>query len=100
MMEFLKLFYFKLFNKRVFKITNGFPNHNGKGPLLTGYLLSGEIEVGYFIVYDNDIRIPIIKIERSLKNPRNMALTIPREFENSTFLKLYKLYGRTLTIET
>ncbi len=82
------------------KITNGFPNIGGKGSLLTGILIKGNIKEGDNFLLNNGVKIPIIGIEFQLKEQtgfNNVSFAI--EFSRDHEVIWHKLYGETFEIE-
>ena len=81
------------------KLTNGFPNTQGVGNILTGELIEGNIEINDFLLLNNGIEIPILEVEFDNINskPYTFAITIPREFDNAEIW--YNLYGMELKIK-
>lgn len=85
-----------------FAIDNGFPNHHGEGPNLSGKLIEGTLAVGDKLVISEQVKIPIIAIKHlPFENtPSHYLLTIPRDFENDEAFgfKLFELYGKVFDL--
>jgi hypothetical protein len=62
-------------------LTNGFPNVPGKGELLTGTLLDGNIDPNDLIILDDEVQITIIEVEidkATFPGTTRIVLTVPR----------------------
>ena len=81
------------------KIINGFVNINGRGNILAGDLLEGEIKIGDKLIIKNETKIPIIEVlVEEISFIKKILITIPREYDNAAVW--YKLYGKEFEIET
>jgi hypothetical protein len=81
------------------RITNGFPNTNGKGNLLTGDLLEGVIRIGNKLIIDEKTKIPIIEVAilPEISSRKLISITIPREYDYAVIW--HTLYGKEFEIE-
>ena len=79
-------------------VNNGFINALGKGPILTGELISGDISVGDVLIVNNDLEIPIVEVNiKIFSGKRSFDLTIPRSYDTEP--KWYELYGSKFEIK-
>jgi hypothetical protein len=81
------------------KITNGFPNINGKGNLLTGDLLESTIMISDKLIIEAEIKIPIIEVEilPAISSRKLISITIPRDYDDASIW--HTLYGKEFEIE-
>ncbi|HLK27454.1 MAG TPA: hypothetical protein VKT28_02650 [Puia sp.] len=79
-------------------ITNGFPNTNGLGIILTVKLIEGEINVRDRLVIDEETKIPIIDIQH-FKDDLGAALTIAWEYDNPSKIS-YQLFNKLFFVES
>jgi hypothetical protein len=84
------------------KITNGFPNTNEMGTLLTGDLLSGVIKVGDKLIISEEVKIPITAFQvlpaELCPTRKLISIGIPAKYENAVAWS--SLYGNEFEIET
>jgi hypothetical protein len=81
------------------RITNGFPNTLGRGVLLTGVLMGGNIKPNDILKVQDGSEIPIIEVEfdhKTFPGTTHVVLTIQREFEGTVVWR--QLYGKTFEI--
>ncbi|WP_271766678.1 pentapeptide repeat-containing protein [Aquimarina algiphila] len=81
------------------KLVNKFLNAKEIGNILTGVIISGEINANDLLIINNKIEIPILEVEMHnlISKQRSFAITISREFYDT--VTWHELYGTELKIK-
>ena len=97
--DFEKIFKFSDQSYSIIKLTNGFPNAHGIGNILTGEVITGEIDVNDLLIVNNRIEVPIVEVEyhNVIPGHRNVSIIIPREFDDVAVW--HELFGTQLKIK-